>query len=106
MFYPNGKKVVPQNIDVLLTALALAYWIADDGCFCKTHHVVTLNTQGFTKEEVELLIIDLNNKWNLECTINKSKNGFLIRIPRKSLPILQGLLKDHMPPMMLYKIGL
>jgi hypothetical protein len=27
-------------------------------------------------------------------------------IPRRSLPILQGLLKDIMPPMMLYKIGL
>jgi len=48
----------------------------------------------------------LTEKFNLVCTINKNKGHYVIRISSKSLPILQGLLKDIMPPMMLHKIGL
>lgn len=31
LFYLNGKKIVPKNIDELLTARSLAYWSQDDG---------------------------------------------------------------------------
>jgi len=106
LFYLDGRKIVPLNIAELLTPLVLAYWLCDDGCFCKSYHVVILNTQGFTKEEVEVLAKTLNDKWDLECTINKDGKGYRIRIPRKSLPILHSLLGPIMPPMMRYKIGL
>jgi hypothetical protein len=78
-------------------ALLGVYWICDDGSFCRTYHVVILNTQGFTKEEVELLAKTLNEKWDLKCTINKDGNGYIIRIPKKSLPILHSLLGSTMP---------
>lgn len=90
----------------MLTVLALVYWICDDGSFDKSKQRVILNTQSFTLAEVNLLAKTLNDKWGLECTISKSKDGFVIVITRKSLPILQSLLKDIMPGMMLYKIGL
>ena len=106
LFYPLGKKEVPLNIAELLTPLSLAFWICDDGDFHKINHSVRLNTQGFTLAEVELLAKTLNDKWNLKCTLNKDKGKFVIRIPKSSLPILQSLLKDIMPPMMLHKIGL
>jgi hypothetical protein len=31
LFYSNGKKIIPVNISDLLTPLALAIWISDDG---------------------------------------------------------------------------
>ncbi len=101
-----GRKIVPLIIEELLTPLGLAYWICDDGSFCQTYRVVILNTQGFTKEEVELLAKTLNDKWDLKCTINKDGNGYRIRIPQKSLPILHSLLGSTMPTMMQHKIGL
>lgn len=106
LFYVDGSKVVPSNIAELLTALGLAYWLIDEGGFNKRDRAVVLSTQGFRKEEVNLLINVLNNKFKLNCTINKNTNGFVIRIPSKSLPILQDLLAPHMPSMMAYKIGL
>jgi len=106
LFYPEGKKIIPLNIGDLLTPLGLAYWICDDGSFCKRYRVVILNTQGFRLEEVNLLAQILNDKFTLNCTINKNRNSYVIRIPKKSLPILQALLKRHMPSMMLYKLGL
>jgi hypothetical protein len=53
LFYLNGVKVVPSNIDELLTPLGLAYWIMCDGSF--TGSGVRLNTQSFTLSELELL---------------------------------------------------
>ena len=106
LFYLEGKKIIPNNIGELLTPLGLAYWLCDDGVFCNKNRVIYLSTNCLTLVEVNLLVKTLNNKWNLNCTINKNGTGFRIRIPSKSLPMIQELLKDIMPSMMLYKIGL
>ena len=107
MFYSGGTKCIPSNIVELLTVRSLAFWLSDDGTFDKLNQVVVLCTDSFTLEEVELLINVLNDKWNLECYINKTNNGgYRIVIPRRSLPILQSLLRDIIPPMMKHKIGL
>lgn len=106
LFYVDGEKILPSNIGELLTPLGLCYWICDDGSFCKKYQVVTLNTQGFSLKEVELLIKVLGDKFGLKCTINKNKGKFIIRISRKSIPLLQNLLVPVMPVMMKYKIGL
>jgi hypothetical protein len=53
------------------------------------------------------ITISPNEKWDFKCYINKTNNGgYKIVIPRKSLPILQHLLKDIVPSMMKHKIGL
>jgi len=78
----------------------------DDGCFDKISRGIVLNTQGFTLEEVNLLAKTLDDKWSLKYAVYKNKNGFVIRIPNKSLPILQALLAPVMPPIMMHKIGL
>jgi ABC-type transport system involved in multi-copper enzyme maturation permease subunit len=107
LFYLEGRKIVPSNIGELLTPLGLAYWICDDGCFCKSTHRVILCTHSFTKEEVELLAKTLNEKWDLNCVVYKhTSSGYIISIPRKSLPILHNLCGPHMPAMMRHKIGL
>jgi hypothetical protein len=106
LFYLEGKKIIPNNIGELLTPLGLAYWLCDDGGFCNKNRVIYLSTNCFTLAEVNLLVKTLNNKWNLNCTINKNGAGFRIRISSRSLAVIQELLKDIMPSMMLYKIGL
>ena len=106
LFYPDGKKIIPLNIGDLLTPLSLVYWICDDGCFHKTQRSLYLCTNSFTLEEVNLLVSVLTNKFNLKCTVHKQGKGYRIRISSKSLPVVQSLLKDIMPSMMLYKIGL
>jgi hypothetical protein len=106
LFYIDGKKIIPSNINELLTVHSLAYWLCDDGSFCKSTHRVRLCTESFTLAEVNLLIQTLNTKWDLKCTKVARGNGYRIVIPKNSLPILQSLLKDILPSMMLYKIGL
>ena len=87
--------------------MGLAYWICDDGSFDKSTKRVVLCTESFTMEEVELLISVLNDKWDLESYKKKASNGgYRIVIPQRKLAILQSLLKENMPTMMLHKIGL
>lgn len=106
LFYPNGQKVIPLNIGELFTPLSLVYWLCDDGSFNKKDRALVLSTQSFTIAEVKLLVQVLNDKFGLKSTINANNGGFTIRISAKSTPVLQSLLKDLMPSMMLHKIGL
>ena len=106
LFFVDGKKIVPPNIGELLTPLGLCYWICDGGSFRKKDRAIILSTQGFSPQEVELLVKVLTDKFNLKCSINKSGKVFGIRISTKSIPHIQLLLKDIMPPMMKHKIGL
>ena len=46
LFYPDGKKIVPENLEALFTPLSLAYWICDDGCFHKTQRSLYLCTNS------------------------------------------------------------
>jgi hypothetical protein len=51
------------------------------------------------------------DKYNIESTINIGRNSkgveqYLIRIPKRELNKLQSLIKEHMPPMMMTRIGL
>jgi hypothetical protein len=77
LFYLEGKKVIPSNIGDLLTPSGLAYWIADDGGFEEPKRRVTLSTNSFSFDEVNLLLGVLNDKFNLKCYINKHKPGHI-----------------------------
>jgi hypothetical protein len=106
LFYLDGKKMMPSNIFDLLTPLGLAYFLCDDGSFCKKDSSIVLCTESFSLREVQLLQEVLENKFKIKCALNARGNGFRVRIPKKGLPVVQALLKDIMPPMMKYKIGL
>lgn len=105
-FYPKGKKIVPWNIEELLTPLGLAYWICDEGSFQKKHKCINIVTNSYTLQEVDLLLGVLRSKFNLSCTIKEERTGYIITIAASSVLYLQSILKPIMPSMMMHKIGL
>lgn len=109
LFYVNGVKKIPLNIGDLLTPLALAYSIMDDGSLHKDNGLY-LCTNAFTLEEVELLIKVLKDNFNLNATYHKYKAKdcfqYMIYISAKDLSKVQELVSKHIIPSMLYKIGL
>ena len=104
LFYPEGKKIIPNIIGDLLTPLSLSYWICDDGGWAGNS--TRLHTNSFTLEEVNLLAQVLSDKFDLKVGIHKNGSGSIIRVSTKSMPVLQELLKDKIPSMMRHKIGL
>jgi len=87
MFYPEGKKIVPNNIRDLLTPAAFAVWFMGDGSIkSKECRGRILNTQGFDR------------------SIRMQKDGLQIYISAKSAKNLNDLLKDKILPSFHYKL--
>lgn len=104
-FYKNRKKTVPKLIHRWLTPLALAVWFMDDGSIkSKNHRARILNTQGFSKSEVERLINALEEKFNIECKLRKQKEGYQIMILSEGIVKFVKLIRQYLHPMFLYKI--
>jgi hypothetical protein len=101
-------KVVPNNIEQLLTARALAYWFMDDGS-CKVYGLnknktYVLHTQGFTKEEVVSLSQVFNNKFDLKCSVYKDKKGYTLGFLAGSSQKFKALVQPYVVDGFVYKL--
>lgn len=105
LFYPHGKKVVPNTIHQLLTPLGFAVWFMDDGSI-KSHECRgrIINTHSFTREEVEYLCSVLEQKFQLKAWSRQQKDGVQIYISAKSAEKLKAILEPYILPVMRYKL--
>lgn len=55
-WYPNGKKIVPQ--DIILTPIVLRQWYIGDG-YLQNHRSITLFTDCFSVSNLNLLVANL-----------------------------------------------
>lgn len=107
MFYLKGKKVIPESINQVLTPTAMAVWFMSDGSIkSKESRGRILNTQSFTKSDIERLIFILKSKFNLQSSIRTQKDGLQIYISGKSANILDNLLRDKILSLFYYKLPL
>ena len=104
LFYNSKKKVIPNNIEELLTPLALAIWIMDDGTFKSPGLIIATNC--FTKQEVELLKKALENKFNIKSCLQKNNVNYQLYIKAESLFLLKKLVLPYVVPSLRYKLGI
>ena len=106
-FYKDKIKIIPWLLTRWLTPRVLAYWYMDDGSIkSKESKGTILNTQGFTKTEVEFLIELLKIKFNLEAKIRSQKDGYQIYISGHSYELLKSLIYEYLLDSMKYKFPL
>lgn len=104
-FYRGKKKVVPKSIGKFLTPLAIAVWFMDDGSIkSKKHRAKIINTQGFSKQEVQKLVDILEKKFNIESKLRKQKEGYQIYLLAKSIDTFIELLDKYVIDSMRYKL--
>lgn len=99
LFYKDKIKIIPSNIEELLTPVVLAYWIMGDVNW--TGNGIKLCTNNFSKEEVLLLIISLNNKFDINSSINIAnlkKSQYTIYIPSKDVSKIKSLVLPYILP--------
>lgn len=101
----NYIKILPKDIELYLTPLALAIWIMDDGG--KVGNALKLSTNNFTYDELLFLTSILKNKYNLTCSIQSAgaKSQYYIYIWVESMPDLVKIVKPYIVPCMKYKFG-
>jgi hypothetical protein len=107
LFYlnKNGKlfKTVKQELFFYMDYIVLAHWIMGDGS--KRAKGLVLCTDNFTLQEVVLLVIILNLKFNISPTIQREKNKYRIYINEKSLIKIKPFILPYFVDHFLYKIN-
>lgn len=79
LMYINGKKTIENVID-MLDEKGLAFWYMDDGSLRNknTKGFITLHTNGFSVDDVNLIINHLKNKWDIDASITIKDNIYPI----------------------------
>jgi hypothetical protein len=103
LFYKNEKKKYKKGlIKNHFTWLSLAYWIMSDGSNNKGS--LNLHTENFTKVENKNICKELNEKFNINSLLSKSKNKYYIRINIKDSNKIKIKIKKYIIESMIYKI--
>lgn len=66
---------------------------------------LVLNTQGFSIEGVDLLVLALNCNFGLNSYLRYESNLPVIYIPKADMPLVRSLVTSHMHPSTYYKLG-
>lgn len=102
LFYRNGKKIVPENINKLLKdPIALAVWIMDDGA--KSRNSMTIQTHSFSERHIRRLQITLQANFGIRSSIHKNKAKKILYIPKDEVVRLEKLVKRFILPEYRYK---
>lgn len=100
-FYKNHKKVIPDEL--VLNSTILAVWYMDDGSKCGTSSFY-INTQQYTVNDQKKLLKKLEDL-GLKARLNKDKCYWRIRFLSESIPKLRNLIQDKVIASMKYKIN-
>jgi len=103
------KRILPNLVKEHLTDRSLAYWLMDDGGKSNYNKDrpklkgVTINTQGFSKAEVDSMVAQLISVLGLDCWMGRNKGKWTIVISGKSFPMLAKRIGPYIHPSMVYK---
>lgn len=103
IFYPQDKKIIPENIGSLLDTLALAVWIVDDGSL--NGNKLDISTYSFSFYEVNLLLCVLDNKFSVKGKSYKDREiGYRIHFPVQETLRLSEQISEFIVPCLAYKL--
>jgi hypothetical protein len=105
LFYNSeGIKILPINLEELLTVKGLAYWLMDDSY--KSGKGLYICTESFNLNDNQLILNIFKNKFDLNCSIHKTTNGNRLYIKSNSKEKLISLVKPYIINHFYYKLDL
>lgn len=105
LFYPDGRKTIPRNIEELLKdPLSLAIWYMDDGALTTRKDSFVLNTQSFSKNDNLQLQKCLKENFHINANLNRDKHYWRLYIRKNSAKDFEALVKEHVATLMNEKL--
>ncbi len=104
IFYPDGKKKIPEDLEKYLTPLTLAVWYMDDGYYYKRDKCSYLYLGNTVPKEAEIVAQALLKNFNLLTKVKQKKRGYAIYISPKETLKLKGIIKNYIIPQFNYKL--
>lgn len=99
--YRGRIKIIPDNLYDLLTYEGLAHIIMGDGSF--QFKGIVINFQSYSVKELILFMNVLKIKFDLDCTLHKSRHQYTVYIKVESVKRLYPKIKNFIVPSMRYK---
>ena len=100
LFYKNGRKIIPKNLE--LDPISIATWYMDDGSKSRNSDVY-LNTQRFSLLDQKKLLNCLR-KFGIKARLNRDKKYYRVRILKESIKSFMSIIAPNMAPSMKYKL--
>lgn len=100
-WYKDGKKIVPIDIEELLSEELLALKYFDDGSLKGVGYSISMN--DYKKEDVIRLSDAIRNNFGISC--NYHNNYKVLYIPSKYRNQFRNIIEKYATPSVLYKLG-
>lgn len=104
IFYPDGKKRIPEDVEKYLTPLTLAVWYMDDGYYYLRDRCSYLYIGNTSSTEAEVAAKALLRKFNLFSRVKQKKKGYALYFPPGETQKLKSIIKGHILPQFNYKL--
>lgn len=105
LFYPNGKKHIPKNLERLLRDdIAFAIWFYDDGYYYPRDKCSYIYLGRVSQKEAKIAQNAIQKKFGIVSTILDKKNkGFTLYFSRKENEKIRLIIEKYYVPIMAYK---
>ena len=107
LFYPDGKKHVPETLPEILTnPLSLAVWYMDDGYFDARSKNSYLYLGRVTEHEAQIARAAIRKSFGISGTVyDKKKKGYVIFFPVHETITLCNYIRPFVLPLFGYKLA-
>lgn len=107
LFYTNGKKIIKRELINYITPFSIAVWFCDDGSINKNVNM-RISTDGFSKEENEILQEIMRLKFNIRSKVceytRNDKKYYFMSFNKENSGKLTELIAPYVLESMKYKI--
>lgn len=103
------KRVTKEYLSNITHPIALAWWFMDDGSRSTNSNTAVIHTNGFLKEDVELLASWLKERWGVNAAVMKvthsstGKEAYVVYLHSDAFVKLMSLVSPYVPQCMEYK---
>ena len=104
IFYPEGKKIIPDNLEKYLAPMTLAVWYMDDGYYYLRDKCGYLYLGNVSEKEANIVHNAILKRFGIETRIKVKKKGFAIYFPNSQCEKLKLLIKSLIIQYFNYKL--
>ena len=104
IFYPDGKKKIPEVLERYLTPLTLAVWYMDDGYYYLRDRCSYLYLGNVNEKEAKVVARVLFKKFNILTRVKQKKKGYAIYFSPKETQKLKKIIKGYIIHQFNYKL--
>jgi len=95
IFYPEGKKKIPDNLEKYITPLMLATWYMDDGYYYQRDKCSYLYLGNVTEKEANIVSDAIFKKFSITTRVKSKKKGYAIYFSPSEVQKLKSLIKVY-----------